>query len=178
MFSSPRPAAFLNLSATSVLSQLRETMASMFWDNLSLKETLKDLSRHIYFIKAKIPAKILNFAGKKDLLALETSDKIYIDAGEFENLCIKLDTSDDKSKTATLKKLIELYKGDFLENFFVKEAVEFADWQFLEQERLKTRFIRLLNNYCRHYLEEKKYDFAIELACNSLRIEPSYNFQK
>lgn len=147
----------------------RDSIAYLFWDKLDHQEALKELSRQIYFIRKNIPSKILSFAHGKDVLSLNISDEVWLDVFEFENLCSKVEHAQGKDKIDLLRKLIDLYKADFLENFYIKQAEEFIEWISLEQDRLRNKFINILNIYCLYCLDKKEYNLAIELGKVSLK---------
>lgn len=150
----------------------RESIASIFWDELNSQDALSNLSRQIYFARNTIPPQVLSFIHKKDILLLDIPGKVWIDVHELESLCSRIGHVSKKEKADTLKKIMNIYKGDFLEDFYIKGAEDFSEWLYLEQERLKNKYISTLNNYCKHYIDDGEQKMAVELAKESIRRDP------
>jgi hypothetical protein len=46
-------------------------------------------------------------------------------------------TALDERRAQRLRALLELYQGDFLEGFYLKDGPGFEEWATLERERLR-----------------------------------------
>jgi len=65
-------------------------------------------------------------------------------------------------------KAVELYRGDFLEGFIVKDSYEFEDWAFFERERLQRRFLEALTELSDYCSRQGEYERAIAYAIQIL----------
>jgi len=68
----------------------------------------------------------------------------------------------------------ELYVGDFLTGFYLKDALEYEDWQYSQVELYREKVIRILDRLARAYRSEGRYNKAGELVDRMLRFAPLY----
>jgi hypothetical protein len=62
-----------------------------------------------------------------------------------------------------LIKLKSLYKGEFLEGFYLRDSFSFNDWLFFEREQYQKKHIQVLKNLLAIYKKEKIYDKSISI---------------
>ncbi|MCB0030928.1 MAG: AAA family ATPase, partial [Anaerolineales bacterium] len=82
-------------------------------------------------------------------------DNVVLDIGQFE-------TAADP----------ELYRGDFLEGFFLRDAPEFEQWQLSQRARLRDLALRRFAGRLQAALDGRQHDLATALARKLLAIEP------
>ncbi len=147
----------------------REKVAYTFWEGSS-----KDAARYNLRYNLWSMNKIFKNANKEEEPLLEWNksylyiNKNYdfeIDIKEYNNE-IKKDDIDLRS----LMRLKSLYKGEFLEGFYLKESFSFNDWIFYEREKYQKKHIKVLKNLLNIYKEQKNYDKAISILEEMLRI--------
>lgn len=146
----------------------RVFLANTFWGKMNTVESLKNLNRNLYFIKRDFPS-------SKNMLSIDSKSigakpaKIWIDAIELDEIFKKIKLSSGNEKEKLLNKALNLYKGEFLEGIFIKEADEFNDWMFLKKEHYKQNYINAINHFADYFIEEKKHTEAIRLLNLSLQ---------
>ena len=67
---------------------------------------------------------------------------------------------------------IELYKGEFLEGFFVEKALEFEAWMVVERERKHHLVLDGLGKLVRWELGQGEYTAGIRHASRWVQLEP------
>ncbi|HXV41720.1 MAG TPA: BTAD domain-containing putative transcriptional regulator, partial [Anaerolineae bacterium] len=65
-----------------------------------------------------------------------------------------------------------LYRGDFLDDFYVPEAEAFEEWALVERERLRQLALSLLERVADTALEQRHFAAGIGMARRLLSIEP------
>jgi predicted ATPase/DNA-binding SARP family transcriptional activator len=71
-----------------------------------------------------------------------------------------------------LEQAVELYRGRFLEGFFVDDSVSFEDWALLWQERFHRLAIDALHHLSRYYERRRDYERARRYARRQVEMEP------
>lgn len=52
---------------------------------------------------------------------------------------------------------LDLYKGEFLQGFFIKDSVEYEDWYLAERNRLKNLYMDAISSKLQSAVDEKDY---------------------
>jgi DNA-binding SARP family transcriptional activator len=83
------------------------------------------------------------------------------------------DTSGDASITA-LQEAVQLYRGDFLDGLYVRNAPEFEMWILAQRARLRELALQALHRLIAHYTEqgEDGRATAIDYTTHLLALEP------
>ncbi|MBS3784263.1 MAG: AAA family ATPase, partial [Anaerolineae bacterium] len=71
-----------------------------------------------------------------------------------------------------LEKAVALYRGAFLEGFFLKDSPAFEDWSLLTRERLHRQMLAALRLLAGHYGQRGDYDRARDYAWREVELEP------
>lgn len=104
-------------------SSSRNSLTEIFWCDFDEKSAKKNLRDALYKIKKTFGFDIL-ISPKRASLMINTEYNISSDIDDF-----------DKNNAA------ELYKGDFLENFVVKDCYGFEEWLYEKREHYKKIYI-------------------------------------
>lgn len=101
---------------------------------------------------------------------------IWIDVVEFRHLRKIGETADfqgDLSSTiSSFSKAVELFHGEFLSGFYLKDSTDFEDWQLLEQENLRRQQASLLQRLVEIHGERSQYEKAIDYGHKLLALDP------
>ena len=104
----------------------RDELCGLLWCDDKEEIAKKNLRNAIYKIKKCFDDEIL-LSPDKSIVMLNPNITIKSDIQDFER-----DNND----------FMNIYKGDFLQGFFVKGSQEFEDWIFLIREQYKEQFVR------------------------------------
>lgn len=164
---------FLALNRSKAFS--REKLSSIFWDSAAsdtarynLRYTLWSL-RKIFNAEKNQPEVILT---DKDSCYINPELEITTDVQDMENLLSSLQHDSSVEPIRLLEKIKKIYKGDFLEGFYINKSVEFNDWVFFERERLQRIYFEALNYMSKLYIKSGDYRRSIEILNEMLRINP------
>jgi predicted ATPase/DNA-binding SARP family transcriptional activator/Flp pilus assembly protein TadD len=110
----------------------RDLLAALFWPesnqtraSTSLRVTLSILRKHL---GAYVDI-------SRNAVRLDQEAEIYFDLSDFEGKLINGD----------VQGALDIYQGDFLEGFYVRDSPEFEDWLRFEQERVRRSLINALH---------------------------------
>jgi predicted ATPase len=98
-------------------------------------------------------------------VALNEANLPKIDLREFESAC----QSDDPGHWQTA---VNLYRGDFLEGFFLDGEPVFEDWLLGERRRLREQLLLVLQKLVKYYWGRHQYTQAIHHTRHLLALEP------
>src|SRR5690606_30274843 len=126
----------------------------------------------------KVLAELADLLG--DLVAIErhtvslrATDENWIDALEFERLAEPIARrSFDRTALDQVLQALALYRGDFLDGFFVRRAPDFETWQLGERARLRQRMVQGLERVAHHFADQGDWPQAIAYARHLLALEP------
>jgi DNA-binding SARP family transcriptional activator/predicted ATPase len=136
----------------------RESLAFSLFPDSDEAEALAELRRYLYRANKALPERnrepwILSDA---DTVRWNDGAGAFVDVFEFEKLA---------SDRATQQQAVELYCGDLLENVY-------DDWVLVERERLRERYIALLDELVDRLRAERNFGVAIGYAKRILSNDP------
>jgi len=144
--------------------QSREKLAALLWQDSPDEQARTNLRQALSSIR-----KVLNGHNAGDLVAdrnqisLSGTD-IDLDVAEFEQLVAK-------ATPESLKQAADLYTGDLLDGFSLKED-SFETWTRAERERLRHLACNVLTDLTAHYDEVGDTDRCLETAARLLTLDP------
>ena len=165
-FRSNKARALLFYVAVSGRSNSRARLAALLWGDLpqenadaNLRKTLTNLRR--------IAAPHLTIT--RYSVALNDENPLRLDVREFEAAFETTLAGDDPD---AIKSAVALYRGDFLDGFYVRQAPEFEAWQLAERYRLREQMAVALQALAEQEAEQGHYAAAIAHAQRLLEMEP------
>jgi len=169
----------------------REKLANLFWGETSERQAKASLRNALYELRRSLKpianrrSQIANedyILAEGNTLCFNTESDYWLDTEEFERLIEEergerreaRDEAHLSSRISRLSSAVELYRGDFLEGFILKDNYEFEDWSFFERERLRRRYLAILAELCDYHGKRGEYDRAISyanriLSCDNLQ---------
>ncbi|MDW7667723.1 MAG: BTAD domain-containing putative transcriptional regulator [Bacillota bacterium] len=147
----------------------REKIAYTFWEGSSEDAAKYNLRYNLWSMN-----KIFKSSNKDDEPILEwNKNNLFLNENYEVDIDIKKYSNELKSEDLDLISLIKLkslYKGEFLEGFYLKDSFSFNDWLFFEREKYQKKHIQVLKNLLTIYKKEKKYDKSISVLKEMLNI--------
>ncbi len=152
----------------------REFLAEFLWSERTQEQALANLRSILSSLRKNLEAYLLV---TRQTVTFNRTPDFGLDLAEFEaqmQACLHLIHATQLPKDAEirLEKALSLYRGDFLEGFYLREGRGFEEWVTLTRERFRrlahTGFRRLVH----HYLETHQYLKGIEMARRLIVIDP------
>jgi len=176
----------------------RESLAGLLWPEYpevdalhNLRLTLSRLRQSLEDILRSVnisPETARLFSITRTHLQLHPDASILVDIHEFQNLLSRCETHAHPQGGNCLIcmqqriQAVELYRGDFLEGFSVKDALPFEEWAVLKRERLHHQVLETLEILTDQFLVEaqsgpgskqaNQLEKALLYARQQLQLEP------
>lgn len=159
-------------------SHSRDKLADLLWGQskkdaarYNLRYTLWSLRRSLKATKSGEDF-IMNL--EKDACQFNDTADYWVDVFAFEKYASAIENFDltEEEVIKSLQKALELYKGDFLEGFYIKASSDFDDYVFYERERLQKVYFNTLSTLSKLYTVRNQFGKAIECLTRMLNINP------
>jgi predicted ATPase/DNA-binding SARP family transcriptional activator len=118
----------------------REALVTLLWPELDPSRARAGLRRNLSTLKKTIGDQWLLI--DRETIGLSATGGIWSDVGQFRDLLAESKRHDHQDGEvcphclAVLTEAVELYRGDFLEGFSLRDSPGFDDWQFFQTESL------------------------------------------
>ncbi len=157
-------------------SQSRDVLATMFWPESDQASSRGALRRTLSALR-----KALHDAGlyaERDLVSLDYTDSVWVDAVEFRRNLAEI-TAEHHSPgplspdcRQKLLAAINLYRGDFMEGFSLRDSLMFDDWQFQQSEAFRSELASALSLLIDDSIISQNFESALEPARRWLSLDP------
>ena len=174
-FNSRKVEALLVYLALNRRSQPRESLADLLWDELPQDRAMNNL-RVVLSNLRKFLGDHLHITREK--VTMNPEKNYWVDAADLErNLNRALDSAAStgalsQETAGYLAQSIALYKGEFLQGFFVRNCREFDAWLVAERERLHHLVLDGLGKLVKWELEHGLYPSGMLHATQWLQLDP------
>lgn len=137
----------------------REELADLLWSDQSQERATGNLRVALSDIRKKIGDYL---SADRYSVSLSASGDVWVDVHQLS----------DAIETNNLDLAVSLYKGDFLETFYLRGASRFENWQVIEREKIRLELIDGLSETIRSLLKERRSKEAIKYLTHLLTLEP------
>ena len=161
------PAIVRPLQRTAV-SHRREALMTLLWPNLDLKSAQDNLRQTLYQLSKAIPDQQQQ---DKSCARFITSSRLAVAVNPTYQ--IQLDVADFSahSEAGQLEKAVDLYGGDFLQDFFLPDNFEFEAWAQTQRSMYRHQVLEALDRLTRDFLHNECYEQALQFARRQLAID-------
>jgi predicted ATPase/DNA-binding SARP family transcriptional activator len=104
----------------------------------------------------------------RDFIAFNSNQPYWLDLAEFEVQAAVPEQSDNKQLLAAL----DLYRGDFLDDFYIQDAPDFETWVLSERERLRLIALRALSHLATEARQRNDFEASVQATRRILSLEP------
>lgn len=151
-------AAYLALTQT---VHERDELAALFYPDADSTRARAALRRTLSTLKSALGESILDVERETIALNLKT---VQVDVLEFRARV-------QENTPASLTRAAQLYQGDFLRGFTLRDSPAFDEWQFFETESLRKQLAAALEQLVARETEHRQYKHAIEYARRWLALD-------
>jgi DNA-binding SARP family transcriptional activator len=167
-------ALFVYLACQAGRAFSRDHLAGLLWPEQEEEGARHALRQALYNLRSALPGK----EGPTPPLLVSHSDirinpaaGLWVDVHAFEE-SIKRGASRDAADPHHLATAVQLYRGDFLAGFFVRDSSSFEEWLIAEQERLREATVEALRALIESYRRRGEYRFGLHYARRLVALEP------
>ncbi len=154
----------------------RDALAAFLWPEYDQRRSRAALRRTLSTLKTAVEGYGLII--ERESLAIDREANIAVDLHLFHDL---LDSCQEHGHVpgATcpaclppLTQAIDLYRGDFMEGFSLRDSVAFDEWQYLQGEAGRRDLASALRDIIACHRKEGHYEQAIDYAHRLLELDP------
>ena len=152
----------------------REKLAGLLWPGWSeasarnnLRHTLAVLRKSIGDREASRPALLVT---RQTVQFCATSD-VSADVTALVGLLRATNDSDGQT-IARWEQAVELYEGDFLQEFSLPDSPEFEEWALLSREQFRRQAMDALHDLAEELTEQGEYERALQHARRQTKLDP------
>jgi predicted ATPase/DNA-binding SARP family transcriptional activator/Tfp pilus assembly protein PilF len=158
-FVSTKVQALLIYLAVTGRPQAREKLIGLLWAAMPDADAKTNLRQALSNLRKLLPDHV---SIERDAAAFNRDSLHLIDVECFET----------HLKTDRLAAAMEIYHGDFLEGFAVRDAPEFEEWALTQREHWHELALQALHTLTQRALQEGRYTDGIEAARRTLTLDP------
>ncbi|HSJ56117.1 MAG TPA: BTAD domain-containing putative transcriptional regulator [Anaerolineae bacterium] len=154
----------------------RDSLLALLWPDLDTSRARGVLRRNLSLLRGALDGEWL--VADRHTLATDPAADFWLDVHEFNSLVRAGDSHGHAADQvcagclASLARAVDLYRGDFLEGFGLRDSVVFDDWQFFQAEALRAALAAALERLARGHAALARPDLAVPYARRWLALDP------
>lgn len=149
--------------------QSRDHLAGLFWGEMADADAKANLRQALTNLRHSVePYLIISPAA----VAFDHTRPYSLDVEEFQAQVSAAASAKGAQAIERLRQAVDLYRGDLLHGFFVRDAPDFEEWALGQRERLRSLAIHAYHSLISHHLSERAYLLGIEYATRLLALDP------
>ena len=152
----------------------RETLAALLWGDLPDTEARANL-RTVLANLRRLLGPYLNI--ERETISFNRKSRHVLDVELFQATLAeaglrKSESAGGEVLLQPLRQAVELYRGDFLEGFSVRDALAFEEWQTTQRQRMRQQVVQALDRLVLELANRGEYAAGLEYAGRLLALEP------
>jgi WD40 repeat protein/DNA-binding SARP family transcriptional activator len=137
----------------------REILAELFWEKRPQERSARSLRVALTSLRKEFGEYVTI---TRDTVSMNPGAAVWLDAAELEA----------GLSAGQVEEALELYQGEFLEGFYVRDSRGFEEWLTLERERLHLTILEALHGLTVYHLERGTYREGLGYARRLLQLDP------
>ncbi|KAA3644846.1 MAG: hypothetical protein DWQ07_15705 [Chloroflexi bacterium] len=165
-FTTAKTEALLYYLAVTAQAHSRDALATLLWGEMDESKAKRNLTKALSSLRKDFEPHLII---EPQNIAVDPNGSSQLDVAEF---AAGLDAHEQNPDFEQLKQAVDRYQGDFLDEFFVRDALGFEDWMFAQREQLRQRLTTALEELVNYSLENKEIETGIQYAQRLLTLDP------
>lgn len=157
-FASRKAEALMVYIACTANTHSREMLAELFWEKRTQKQSMANLRVALSSIRKNLEEYVTI---SRDFVCINPEANLSVDVTEFEGHLV----------AENLEEALDLYQGDFLEGFHVRDCRGFDEWLTSERERFRQLVMDALHALVETHLERNSYKKGIKYARRLVKLD-------
>jgi DNA-binding SARP family transcriptional activator len=150
----------------------RDHLAGLLWPERNPETARHALRQAIYNLKSSLPQDArAPIVGTYNGVQLDLKSDVWIDVVAFEE-AVRLGKTRDGIDLHHLTAAVQLYRGELLSGFFLRDCESFEEWLVAEQERLREMAVDALRSLVERYRLRGEHRFGLHYARRLVVLEP------
>jgi len=154
----------------------REILAGLLWPDWSDRSALSNLRYALSNLRRVIGDRIAEppyLLIARDTLQFNTTSDYRLDVTTFTTQTeIAYTAEGDDLLLSLAEEAIALYRGDFLEGFFIRDSVAFEEWVLTRRQQIAQQLSTALRHLATAYEQSGRYEQAQTWARRQIELEP------
>lgn len=151
----------------------RDHLAGLLWPERGPEAARHALRQAVYNLRSKLTAggdaSLVSSGGLE--IGLSPNADFWLDVEAFEE-ALRRGTEREAVDPHLLTAAAQLYRGELLAGFFVKDSPAFEDWMLTQQVRLRDAAVEVLRKLIDSYRRRGEYRFGVHYARRLVAVEP------
>ncbi len=147
------------LAATGQLHS-RESLAGLLWAEMPDAAARRNLTKSLTVLRRTCGPYMIIESGQ---VGFDPAANLDLDLAQFNEAISNFDLAEPG---------INLYRGDFLDGFYVKDAIEFENWQLAQRQSLREAATALLEHLIEKSEAERDYTAGITYLHRLIKLDP------
>jgi DNA-binding SARP family transcriptional activator len=154
----------------------RSSLINLLWPEYERTRGRGVLRRTLYALRQVLPGESLDV--DREEIGLHPAAGIWLDVDQFRQHLISCEAHGHQGTqvcpacAASLSEAVDLYRGDFMSGFGLKDSVNFDDWQFFEASALRRELSAALGRLVRWHSSQGDFEPAVGYARRRLGLDP------
>ncbi len=165
--SSKAPAMLAYLAVTGRPHQ-RDALAGLLWGEMSDAAAANNLRQALSNLRKLFEPYLLI---TRDTVAFDPAIPHFLDVEDFTDLLRLSEGQPASQQIGLLRQALALYRGEFLEGFYVRDAPDFEDWALVQRVRLRELALHGWETLTQLLLDSGEYNGASEAASRLLAMD-------
>lgn len=172
---SSKAEALLAYLATTRRTYPREALAELLWENRPQKRSMSNLRVVLTSIREHLSPYV---EITRQTVAMNQESSYWLDVAELEKHVtethsrLRQTSKLSHAAAARLKQALELYRGSFLDGFFIRDSISFEDWMSTERQRLARMMVEALDRLVHFYTDIGEHSTGLELGRRLIELDP------
>jgi predicted ATPase/DNA-binding SARP family transcriptional activator/predicted negative regulator of RcsB-dependent stress response len=168
--------ALLTYIAVTQKSHRRDSLVTLLWPEYNQSRGRTNLRRTLYALRKSLHGGWLEV--DREEIGLNPAAKVWLDVDEFHQYLTQCRshahpvTQSCPKCIPPLTAAIELYRGDFLSGFSLKDSLNFDEWQTTQTEDLRREFATGLERLVECHCLQRDFESAIQFAKRWMALDP------
>ncbi len=145
----------------------REWLATLLWDEMLSERAMGNLRTALSNLQTQIPGCLVV---TRQTAMFNPDMPLWFDALELTRVLD--DARGTRLPVAQLEKALDLYQGEFLSGFHVRDGQNFEQWMIAEADRLRAKVLVALPKLAEAAIDQGRFAAAVDYARRMLSLDP------
>lgn len=154
----------------------RGRLAGLFWPDHSeraARHTLSQTLLRLYKIIGRDDASPPFLLASRQTIQFNPESDYWLDVAAFVRQAnLAADQANHNPNFQALHQVVDLYRGDFLEQFYLADSGLFDEWVLVKREQLRQLALKALDQLTVYYEQQADYGLAQHYARRQVEMEP------
>jgi DNA-binding SARP family transcriptional activator len=175
-FSTRKNIALIAYLAVTGEAHTREALITLLWPELEPSRARAGLRRNLSTLRKALGGEWL--VVDREIVGMDPDADLWLDVEQFRGLLQSWQGHDHPEAYVCpqcldgLAEAVELYRGDFLEGFSLRDSPTFDEFQFFQTEGLRQELASALERLVHGHTAQAAYERAIQYARRWLSLDP------